>query len=376
MVAELFFLPRERFQFLLSCISNQGYQCIGPQLRDGAVLYDTFTSIDALPIGIRDTQKPGEYRVQQNGDQRFFAWANGPQALKPLFFAPEESMWRAHRSDNGFVVEGLLPEAKSIAVIGVRACDLAALKIQDRIFLQGDYIDPYYARRRESLLIVGVNCTHSASTCFCVSAGDGPKCNSGFDIALTELGDGFVVQIGSDVGAIILAELNLCHATSEQIAAANLAVEHAATSQTRSLPSGDLRQALFANLNHERWENVAERCLSCGNCTQVCPTCFCHAEVEIPALDGNSSIHTRQWDSCFSEGHGYIHGMQTRPEIIHRYRQWLTHKLGSWHDQFGTSGCVGCGRCMTWCPVGIDMVEEVNAICGGDLFWQSGEGAL
>ncbi len=376
MVDKLFYLPRERFQFFLTCISNHGYQCIGPQLRDGAILYDTFISIEALPTGYRDSQKPGEYRVTQDGDQRFFAWANGPQALKPLFFAPEEPMWQARRSDEGFVVEGLLPETKSIAVIGVRACDLAALKIQDKIFLQGDYIDPYYARRRESVLLVGVNCTHSALTCFCVSAGNGPKCDAGYDIVLTELDDGFVVQAGSDMGGIILSELNLGSATDEQILLSNMAVEHAATTQTRSLPAEDLRKALFANLHHERWENIAERCLSCGNCTQVCPTCFCHAEAEVPVLDGNASTHLRQWDSCFSEGHGYIHGMQTRPEIIHRYRQWLTHKLGSWHDQFGSSGCVGCGRCMTWCPAAIDMVEEANTICGGERFWQSGDAAL
>ena len=135
-------------------------------------------------------------------------------------------------------------------------------------------------------------------------------------------------------------------------------MQEAAQQQTRSLPSHNLRDALFANLEHPRWEDVAERCLSCGNCTSVCPTCFCHSETDETALDGDHSLHARQWDSCFTQGHSYIHGMTIRADTRTRYRQWLTHKLGSWHDQYGRSGCVGCGRCIAWCPVGIDITAR------------------
>ena len=376
MQTEKWFLPRDHFPALLDSLVQRGYACFGPQLRDGAIIYDVLPNADALPKGVRDTQKPGEYRTEKWDDQRLFAWANGPQALKPLLFAPEEPLWRAQRTEKGFAIEGLLPPAMPIAVIGVRACDLAALKIQDKIFLQGEYVDPYYARRRESLFLIAVNCTHSAATCFCASTGDGPRAESGFDIALTELEDGYVAVAGSAAGVSVLAELQLAVSASDQIKAADNAVMQAAAAQTRSLPGRNLRDALFANLYHDRWEDVAARCLSCGNCTLVCPTCFCHSEADVPALDGNSSIHQRQWDSCFSQGHAYIHGMQLRPEIRHRYRQWMTHKLGSWHDQFDSSGCVGCGRCITWCPVGIDITEEANAICGGEAFWQAGDAAL
>ncbi len=130
----------------------------------------------------------------------------------------------------------------------------------------------------------------------------------------------------------------------------------------RALDTRDLPELLFGNLDHPRWEAVAQRCLACGNCTSVCPTCFCTSAHEESDLAGSASPHVRTWDSCFSEEHAAIHGANFRPTIVDRYRQWLTHKVGSWVAQFGTSGCVGCGRCIAWCPVGIDLTEELAAI--------------
>lgn len=360
------YLPRNRFKDLLQLLQGQGYRCVGPIVRNGAILYDTLEDIADLPLGVRASQQPGEYRLSNAGDDRFFAWANGPQAIKPLLFAPEEPLWRALKTDQGFRMEALLPEAPPTAVIGARACDLAALRIQDKIFLQGQFPDPYYAARRQGMFLVAVNCTHAASTCFCTSTGDGPQATFGFDLALTELDDGFVIEAAGEKGEAVLTQLALPPAEHSQTEAAEAAVAQAAACQIRSLPKRNLRDLMFANLKHDRWDNVAERCLACGNCTLVCPTCFCHAATEIPSLDGNATEHRRQWDSCFSEGHAYLHGFQVRPERRQRYRQWMTHKLGSWHDQFGTSGCIGCGRCIAWCPVGIDITEEAWAIWGGE----------
>ncbi len=359
------FLPRAKFRTLLDALEASGYRCVGPQVRDGAIVYDALQRVDDLPRGVRDLQAPGRYRIDRSDGPRFFAWANGPQALKPLLFPPQESLWRAERGGNGTIrFAAVAPDAVPTAVIGVRACDLAALRLQDAHFLKEPSCDAHYAARRKALFLVAVHCTHPAPTCFCASTGDGPRAEAGFDIALSELDDGFLVEPGSDTGRAVAARLPLEAAGSGRAQAADAEIVQAAKRQTRRLPSRHLQAALFANLDHPRWQDVASRCLSCANCTSVCPTCFCHSEADQPALDGTGSVHARQWDSCFTPGHSYIHGMTIRADTRTRYRQWLTHKLGSWHEQYGRSGCVGCGRCITWCPVGIDITEEATAICG------------
>jgi ferredoxin len=361
------YLPRARFQALLETLQQAGYRCVGPQLRDGAIVYDTLERVDDLPRGVRDDQAPGRYRIEKSGSPRFFSWANGPQALKPLLFAPRESLWKVERAGGALRFVAVVPDAAPIAVIGVRACDLAALALQDAHFLREPSHDAHYAARREKLFLVAVHCTHSAPTCFCASTGDGPRAETGFDLALSELDEGFLVEAGSDAGRAIAARLSLEAASAAQAQDAEAEIAQAAQRQTRTLPSRDLQAALFAKLDQPRWQEVAQRCLSCANCTSVCPTCFCHSEADQPALDGSGSVHARQWDSCLTQGHSYIHGVTIRADTRLRYRQWLTHKLGSWHAQYGRSGCVGCGRCITWCPVGIDIAEEATVICSGSV---------
>jgi len=363
---QTYYLKRMALQSLLDAVAARGYQCIGPSLQDHTIQYQAINNVHQLPQGLRDQQGPGHYRVTQTEDARYFAWANGPQGLKPYVFASEEVLWRSVRNDDGSLgfEQPRAPNHK-LAVIGVRACDIAALYIQDKHFLQDRYKDPYYASRRQHLVIIAVNCTHPADTCFCASTGDGPHAAYGYDIALTELADGFLIEARSQFGTEVLQQLPVETATADQIDDAQTALA-AAAQQQRQLPSHDLQQALFANLDHAQWDDIARRCLSCGNCTSVCPTCFCHSETDHASLDGKHNEHRRQWDSCFTAGHSYIHGITIRADTKQRYRQWLTHKLGSWHDQYGRSGCVGCGRCISWCPVGIDLTREASVICAGE----------
>lgn len=363
-----YFMPYLTLQKLLDSLHDAGYSCVGPQVRDGAIVYDVLQHADQLPWGIREHQNPGSYQLEKIKEHKAFAFANGPQAIKPLLFKPQETVWKVERNQEGkLIFQPHQAEEQPIAIIGARSCDLAAMGIQDKVFIESAHPDPRYKKRREQLLVIAVNCSYSSNNCFCVSAGTGPEVRNPFDILLTEIDDGFVIQTGSERGQAIISNLHLPIAKAEQSKKASHNVEQAAAMQTKRIPLDNkqgLRDLLFANLNHSRWDDVAQRCLSCGNCTSVCPTCFCHSEVEKPSLDGTSSEHQREWDSCFTAGHSYLSGKVIRDDTHKRYRQWLTHKVGSWFDQFDTSGCVGCGRCVTWCPVGIDITEELAAISG------------
>lgn len=363
-----YFLPHSELQNLIDALQQGGFTCVGPQVADGAIIYDTITTAEQLPWGIRDQQTPGEYRLEVLKEKKAFGFSNGPQAIKPLLFKPVETVWRAERNSAGILsFNPHIATEQPIAIIGARACDIAAMVIQDNVFLEKDRIDIRYQQRRAALFIVAVNCTYASSNCFCVSAGSGPSVNHSFDILMTELASGFVIKSGSARGESMLERLTLEPAILAQCHDAKTRVDAAATMQTKRIPFDNqrkLRDLLFENLGHPRWDEVAERCLSCGNCTSVCPTCFCHSEKDKPSLDNTSTEHQREWDSCFTAGHSELVGRPIRDNTKERYRQWLTHKVGSWFDQFDSSGCVGCGRCMTWCPVGIDITEELAAIAG------------
>jgi ferredoxin len=218
---------------------------------------------------------------------------------------------------------------------------------------------------------VAVNCSKAGGTCFCVSMNTGPRATSGFDLALTELlddgGHRFLVEVGSERGAALLEELPSRPAADGDEQAADEVIERTASQMGRSLDTTDIRDLLYRNREHPRWDEVADRCLTCGNCTMVCPTCFCSSVEDVTDLAGEEATRVREWESCFTLEHSYVHGGSVRSSNKGRYRQWMTHKLASWIDQFGTSGCIGCGRCITWCPVAIDITEEAAAIRASDL---------
>jgi len=257
-----------------------------------------------------------------------------------------------------------------MAVVGVRPCDIAALHIHDQHFLHSDHIDVYYQTKRKNLLTVVVNCSNCNDTCFCVSTGDGPGAESGYDLVLDELDTAFLIRAGSESGELILRDLPVTTASRELLELAERQLKVASQNQKRYLIDENMHADIFSQLDSRRWLSIAERCLSCGNCTSVCPTCFCHREFDRQDLDGVSSTHYREWSSCFNADHSVVHGHSLRDLGEGRYRQWMLHKLGRWKNQYGRSGCVGCGRCIAWCPVGIDFPAEANAVSGEFDLWQ------
>lgn len=357
-------LTKAAFSKLFDVLAQRGYTVIGPTLDQGAIVYDRVSSVDDLPRGWTDEQAPGKYRLKERDDDALFGYVVGPHSWKQFLFPSQAKLATADKTDAGWQFQATADEAPKYAFLGVRACELAALRVQDRVFLSGPYVDPIYQGRRTRALIIAVNCTQAAATCFCTSMNTGPHCTSGFDMALTELPHGFVIEAATAEGVEIIAELETVEAPIEQLQAAQAARRQAVQQIERRMDTTDIRDLLLANLEHPRWNDVAERCLSCTNCTMVCPTCFCSSVEEVSDLAGEHVERQRQWDSCFNFDFSYMNGGNVRDNVRSRYRQWLTHKLASWIDQFGTSGCVGCGRCITWCPVGIDLTEEVAAIRG------------
>ena len=354
----------EGLEELFKALERRGYRILGPTVRDQAIVYDDIASPADLPIGWTDRQEGGRYRLHRRDDDALFGYAVGPHFWKKFLHRPTQRLWTAERTDSGVDVTPEPRPAERLAFIGVRACELHAIAIQDRVLLRGAHVDPNYRARRENLFVVAVNCAVAGGTCFCVSMKTGPKAENGFDLALTELGrqHRLVVEAGSDDGRSVLDELPHREATREEIAAADAIVACTAASMGREMRSDDVPDLLLRNLTHPRWDDVAGRCLTCGNCTMVCPTCFCTSVEELSDLNAGRTVRSQRWDSCFTMDFSYLHGGSVRASARSRYRQWMTHKLATWWDQFGTSGCVGCGRCITWCPVGIDITEEVAAI--------------
>ncbi|MBL8822347.1 MAG: 4Fe-4S dicluster domain-containing protein [Planctomycetia bacterium] len=356
------FLANAELQSLIDLLIVQGYQVVGPTLSQDAIVYDALQSVGELPRGWTDEQQPGHYRLKKREDDQYFGFVVGPHSWKKYLFPPSIKVGTAIRVQLGWKMETPEPVVQKLALLGMRACELAALAVQDRVFLHGPYVDPYYQAQRENLFLIAVNCTQAASTCFCTSMNTGPRCTSGFDLGLTELSDGFIVEVGTTLGETIAKQLHSYEATAEQLRQGEEARAQAERQISKQMDTDGIRDILLNNLNHPRWELVAQRCLSCANCTMVCPTCFCSTVSEVTDLQSEQVDRVRRWDSCFNTDLSYTNGGTVRKTIHDRYRQWMTHKLASWHDQFGTSGCVGCGRCITWCPVGIDITEEVTAI--------------
>jgi sulfhydrogenase subunit beta (sulfur reductase) len=355
---------------LITALRNQGFSVKGPVVRDGAIVPGTLAGCSDLPAGWHDTQDAGSYRLRQERDQELFGWAVGPQSWKTDLLPPRKVVWKGHWEANGeLTIEQPADSHPPVAIIGARPCETAAMNVLSAVMQGGRFADPGYAAVHDQAFLVVVECGSPAHTCFCTSFETGPGIDVGFDLALMELdpaGDHrFLARAGSDQGRAVLDELISAGVAREagppDAGTREMVLERARAKIDRHLDATDAPAVLERNQEHPRWAQIAERCLSCGNCTLVCPTCFCTSVEDTSDIHGDL-VRSRRLASCFESAYSLLHSGPVRESVASRYRQWLTHKLATWVDQFGTSGCVGCGRCITWCPVGIDLTEEVAVI--------------
>ncbi len=359
-------LERENFGQLFAKLQEVGFTLIGPTVRDKTIVYEELASVEELPIGWTDQQDGGSYRIERRDDEALFGYVVGSQSWKKFLFPPQSVLFEIGKVGDALTFsEPELPEQRR-AFIGVRACELAAIKIQDKVFLESEHVDRTYQHNREGIFTVAVNCAVAGGTCFCVSMETGPECTADYDLVVTEvIDDGlheFVIEAGSEAGEDVLDGLPGRSIADEDRNRVAAIVADTTAHMGRTLDTSSVREVLYASRESTHWDDVAEICLACTNCTLVCPTCFCSTTEDVASLDGATATRSRRWDSCFSLEFSALHGSPVRSSTKARYRQWMTHKLAGWQDQFGSSGCVGCGRCITWCPVGIDITRTTAAI--------------
>jgi ferredoxin len=355
-------IQKKAFDTVLLHLREAGYQTIGPRVKNDTVVYEPVENLNQLPKGYITEQDAGRFRLIKSGHDRYFDLIPGAQSWKQFLFPPRIDLFSMQKKGKNWEITTPPDDIPSYALIGVRACELAAIQIQDKAFIREDFTDPIYRARREKVFILAVNCLHPAGTCFCVSMETGPRVKEGFDIDLTELDDVFLLTIGSEVAREILADIPFEPASAFLLNKAAQGIENASRQMGRDLNTSDLPEMIMNNLDNPYWQEIAKRCLSCANCTQVCPTCFCWDAVDQMNINGTETHRERVWDSCFNPGYSYVVGGNTRPTISSRYRQWLSHKMGTWKQQYGTFGCVGCGRCITWCPAEIDLTKEISTL--------------
>lgn len=345
---------------LVSVLQDRGYRVVGPTVSDNAIVLAELSSADDLPRGWGVDVAPGQYRLRRRDDDARFGHSAGAQSWKQFLHPPRQRVWTSDPTGDP------AGEPPRYAFLGVRSCDLAAINILNGVLGVGAHPDQGFVGRLRAIFVVAVNCTEPGGLCFCTSMGSGPAVGPGYDLALTERvgadGCDYLVQVGSADGAEVLAALAHRDAGQSEIDAAAAEVADAAEKMGRQMPDGDLRELLIVSRESPRWANVADRCLTCGNCTMVCPTCFCTSTEDITDLTGQHAERWQHWASCFEFDFTYIYPDSVRQSGESRYRHWISHKLGTWHDQFGSTGCVGCGRCIAWCPTGIDITEEMNAL--------------
>ncbi len=368
-IRDVWFLTTQGLDTLIQSLQARGYAVIAPRVRDGVIAFGEVTSVDQIACGVRDELGPGRYRLVDDPLSRHFHYVVGQDSPKRFFFPPELDLVTLHVEGKKFVLNSTAPKPPKLAILGVRPCDLAAIKVQDKVFGYMDggaaercETDTYYLQARKNSLLIAVNCTQPGGTCFCDSMGTGPQAKEGFDLSLTELGGGFLLRAGSEEGRELADELPVREPSPSEIELGQLKIDQACERMGRKLDTNGLKQLLFERIEHPSWDEVAQRCLACSNCTMVCPTCFCSTVTDSNDISTGALSRTRRWESCFTHQFSYTTAGPVRSTVRARYRHWMRHKLGTWWDQFNSSGCVGCGRCITWCPVGIDITEQVKCL--------------
>lgn len=331
---EAFVLPKSNLGDFVARLAKD-HEVFGPVAKGDSFVFAPVTNADDVRLDYDTTVLPP----------------------KKFFHQPEQDM--IEFSGIAEVAREEQPVGKRV-LLGVHPCDVNGLLSLDKVFL-GTYPDPYYKKLRENTVIIALNCTRPCQNGFCASFNTGPEVDTGFDLSLTDIGDKFVVMVGSAKGGELAAGLEL--ASDDDLVAGRKAMRASQHEITRRIDVDDLPEFLHQNFDHPVWLEEKEKCLACGSCTVVCPTCYCFAVKDMVDLSLEKGGRTRMWDSCmFMEFSRVAMDHIFVPDRTARLKQRMYHKLAYYQQQFDATGCVGCGRCVTACIKHIDPVDVVARI--------------
>jgi formate hydrogenlyase subunit 6/NADH:ubiquinone oxidoreductase subunit I len=286
----------------------------------------------------------------------------GKTRLSPKeYLFPQKEKLFTFEENKRIEIKANLDETKRV-IWGIRPCDLSGIKILSEVYLS-DYIDPYYQARRANILLLGLNCNEAEQSCFCSSLGIGPFAREGFDLLFTDLGDTFLVEIGSKAGENLIEQAaNLfTSAVSKDEEKAELLEEKSKKTFRTSIDLEKIKAKIATALNNHVWDEEAGKCILCGGCNWVCPTCHCFNVEDINAEHKTQRV--RYWDSCQLGGFTQMAAYNSRVTQAERLRQRIYHKFSYNPDRYkGQTGCTGCGRCIDVCPAGIDITYILGRV--------------
>jgi len=301
-------------------------------------------------IAPRAVEEQVLYRPVAGSSEIAFDFSRTDLPVKEYFLPATHVLLSIERGEEGVSVEEPSLDGEQV-VFGLRPCDARALRVLDALFLEEEPVDPYYAERRERTALIGLACREMGEECFCTSLGLAPDDASDVDLMLTELADGYAVQVVTEKGERILGDLTL-----EEVE--GTPPKPAVREKTPILEP----EAWPQHFEHVYWVRVADRCLSCRLCTYVCPTCRCFDVRDYETPNGDIE-RLRAWDSCMAEGYRRIAGGHNpRPTKAQRLRNRFYCKFCYYPRDFGPVACVGCGRCISQCPVNVDVVEVLEGV--------------
>jgi ferredoxin len=339
---EIFVMEKKDFPSFIEELRKE-YEFIGPVRKGKSYIFDKISDEKEISLDYDTTILPP----------------------KKLFFLPEEKLFSFLRKEKGRVdIKEEEKEAKR-ALFGVHPCDVKALLLLDQV-MKGDFLDPYYVKRRQKTILIAMNCTQPRENCFCTSFDTGPELKEGYDLLLTDLDRKYLVEVGTLDGKRLLERVKTSKAGKGDVKKKKQKIEGAREKIKKKIETEGLEADLKKNFNHEKWKEVKDKCLFCGSCTHVCPTCFCYNVSDFNAHTLKSGERIRNWDSCLTLEFAEVAlGGNFRKDREARIKQRIYHKLAYFKEQFGSFGCVGCGRCIDTCVKDIDITEVINEIRGG-----------